>query len=199
MSILVVATPFRHRGLDIFHIFPVTKALYLLRCRVVAVAKLSNCRVPSSVIFLIFPYRAWARTLFSRSGWPPSPAGGRTESSRQPTIGQRLSMQVFFGLPHPRRIFLYIFWPQVEVPPSTLRSLQYYTMILQRPGIIVGDAEFEPGTSAPEVWRVTNEPPYLLYPRFSAFWLRSKCSICSYHPRRIEPATLNSYPFALSF
>ena len=29
MSILVVATPFRHRGLDIFHIFPVTKALYL--------------------------------------------------------------------------------------------------------------------------------------------------------------------------
>ena len=97
MSIFVVATPFRHRGLDIFHIFPVTKALYLLRCRVVAVAKLSNCRVPSSVIFLIFPYRAWARTLFSRSGWPPSPAGGRTESSRQPTIGQRLSMQVFLA------------------------------------------------------------------------------------------------------
>ena len=105
MSIFVVATPFRHRGLDIFHIFPVTKALYLLRCRVVAVAKLSNCRVPSSVIFLIFPYRAWARTLFSRSGWPPSPAGGRTESSRQPTIGQRLSMQVFFWLTSPSKNF----------------------------------------------------------------------------------------------
>ena len=33
--------------------------------------------------------------------------------------------------------------------------LQYYTMILQRPRIIVGDAGFEPGTSASEVWRAT--------------------------------------------
>ena len=34
-------------------------------------------------------------------------------------------------------------------------------MILQRPSIIVGDAEIEPGTSAPVVWRATNEPPHL--------------------------------------
>ena len=33
--------------------------------------------------------------------------------------------------------------------------LQYYTMILQRPRIIVGDAELEPGPFAPEVWRAT--------------------------------------------
>ena len=35
----------------------------------------------------------------------------------------------------------------------------YYTMILQRPRIIVGDSGFEPETSAPEVWGATNEPP----------------------------------------
>ena len=49
-----------------------------------------------------------------------------------------------------RKLNFDIYWPQVEVPPSTLRFLQYYTMILQRPRIIVGDAGFEPGTSAPE-------------------------------------------------
>ena len=38
--------------------------------------------------------------------------------------------------------------------------LQYFTMILQRPRIIVGDAGFKPRTSAPEVWRATNEPPH---------------------------------------
>ena len=31
-------------------------------------------------------------------------------------------------------------------------SLQYFTMVLQRPRIIVGDARFAPGTSAPSVW-----------------------------------------------
>ena len=34
-------------------------------------------------------------------------------------------------------------------------------MILQRIRIIVGDTGFEPGTSAPEVWCATNEPPHL--------------------------------------
>ena len=34
------------------------------------------------------------------------------------------------------------------------------TMILQRIRIIVGDAGFESGTSAPEVWCATNEPPH---------------------------------------
>ena len=39
-------------------------------------------------------------------------------------------------------------WPQVEVPPLTLRFFQYYTMILPRPRIIVGDAGFETGSLA---------------------------------------------------
>ena len=42
--------------------------------------------------------------------------------------------------------------------------LLYETMILQRSRIIEGDAGFEPGTSASEVWRATNEPPHLLDP-----------------------------------
>ena len=35
-------------------------------------------------------------------------------------------------------------------------------MILQRIRIIVVDAGFEPGTSAPEVWCAVNKPPHLL-------------------------------------
>ena len=35
------------------------------------------------------------------------------------------------------------------------------TMILQRIRIIVVDTGFEPGTTATEVWRTTNEPPHL--------------------------------------
>ena len=34
-------------------------------------------------------------------------------------------------------------------------------MILQRTRIIVGDAGFEPRTSAPEIWCASNEPPHL--------------------------------------
>ena len=49
-TILVVATPSRHRGLTIFRIcsgpWLVLEALW--HCRVVVVAKLKNCRVPSS-------------------------------------------------------------------------------------------------------------------------------------------------------
>ena len=45
-----------------------------------------------------------------------------------------------------------LFLPQVVVSQLCLEILQYYTMILQRPRIIVGDAGFEPGTSAPEAW-----------------------------------------------
>ena len=55
--------------------------------------------------------------------------------------------------------FLYIFWPQVEVPPSTMK---FYTMILQRTRIIAVDAGFEPGTFVPEVWRATNQAPHLI-------------------------------------
>ena len=39
--------------------------------------------------------------------------------------------------------------------------LHYDTMILQSITFIVGDAGFELGTSAPEVWCATNEPPHL--------------------------------------
>ena len=49
-----------------------------------------------------------------------------------------------------------IFWPQVEVFPST----QYYKMIQHRPRIIVGDAGFETKISAPEVWCASNKPPH---------------------------------------
>ena len=57
--------------------------------------------------------------------------------------------------------FLYIFLVPGGGSPLYPENLQYYTMILQRIRIIVVDAGFEPGTSAPEVWRATNEPPPL--------------------------------------
>ena len=62
-----------------------------------------------------------------------------------------------------RRIFfkLYFFASGGGYHPLYPESLQYYT-IPQRPLIIVGDAGFEPGTSAPEVWPAANEPPHLL-------------------------------------
>ena len=46
-----------------------------------------------------------------------------------------------------------IFWPQLA--PSSLTFLQFCSMILQRPRIIVGYAGLEPGTSTPEFWRAT--------------------------------------------
>ena len=63
------------------------------------------------------------------------------------------------SLPFEKYFFFKIFFgPQVEVEevPPLPWDLQYYTMILQLPRIIVGDAGFEPGTSAPEVWCTTN-------------------------------------------
>ena len=36
-----------------------------------------------------------------------------------------------------------------------------HTMILQRIKIIMGEAGFEPGTSAPKAWCASNEPPHL--------------------------------------
>ena len=36
-----------------------------------------------------------------------------------------------------------------------------FTMVLQHIRIIVGDAGFDPGTSALEVWRASNEPPQI--------------------------------------
>ena len=59
-------------------------------------------------------------------------------------------------------IFLYRFFFASGVgSPLYPKFLHYYTMILQRIRIIEGDAGFKPGTSAPEVWCVTNEPPHL--------------------------------------
>ena len=48
--------------------------------------------------------------------------------------------------------FLYIFMASGGGSPLYPEILQYCTMILQRIRIIVVDAGFEPGTSAPEVW-----------------------------------------------
>ena len=54
-TIFVVASPSRHRGLTIFQNFsgPWLFLEALLRCRIVVVAKLKNCRMPSSANFVI--------------------------------------------------------------------------------------------------------------------------------------------------
>ena len=79
----------------------------------------------------------------------------------------------------PLFIFLRFFFASgVGFPTPPWDFLHYFTMILQRFRIIVWDARFEPGTSAPEVWCATNEPPHLLiflfsyYPR-NWFWVVS--------------------------
>ena len=56
----------------------------------------------------------------------------------------------------PAKLFFCIFFASVGGSPLDPEFLQYYTMILQRPRVIVGDAGYEPGTSASEVWRATN-------------------------------------------
>ena len=64
-TIFVVATPARHWGLTIFRNFsgPWLILEALLRCHVVVVAKLKNCRVPSSGfdIFWIWNRNFWSR------------------------------------------------------------------------------------------------------------------------------------------
>ena len=57
---------------------------------------------------------------------------------------------------------MYIFLASGGGSPLYPGILQYNTMTPQRIRIIAVDAGFEPGTSAPEVWRATNEPPHLL-------------------------------------
>ena len=54
-TIFVVASPSRHWGLTIFQNFsgPWLFLEALLRCRIVVVAKLKNCRMPSSANFVI--------------------------------------------------------------------------------------------------------------------------------------------------
>ena len=69
---------------------------------------------------------------------------------------------------------IFVFWPQMEVPPLGLypELLQYYTMILQHPRIIVGDAGFEPGTSAsatsPLLTALFSHNQFVI--RFLRFW-----------------------------
>ena len=78
---------------------------------------------------------------------------------------------------------LYIFLASGGGSPLYLEILQYNIMILQRIRIIAVDAGFEPGTSAPEVWRATNEPPHLYYFLIQSFLLPFSCSVQSlfYH------------------
>ena len=61
------------------------------------------------------------------------------EGSRDAFLLYRFLAETFFVY------FFYLRWK--------FYSNAHYTMILQRIRIIVVDAEFEPGTSAPEVWR----------------------------------------------
>ena len=63
---------------------------------------------------------------------------------------------------------------------STLTFLHYYTMILQRIRIIVGDAGFEPGTSAPEFF----------IPHVFLFY---------FLPTSMSFVSLNSFVFFLNF
>ena len=58
-------------------------------------------------------------------------------------------------------IFYIFFCLRGRFPSLPRDFLLYFTMILQRIRIIAVDAGFEPGTSAPEVWWATNEPPHL--------------------------------------
>ena len=92
----------------------------------------------------------------------------------------RTSEKIFF-------FFLYIFLASGGGSPLYPEILQYYTMILQRIRIIVVDAGVEPGTSAPEVWRATNEPPHLhnepphLQMSHHIYWLSCFVSVSSLH------------------
>ena len=54
-------------------------------------------------------------------------------------------------------------------------------MILQRIRVIVGDAGFELGTSALNVWCAINEPQYILY-HILSFILLSPLLLASYLP-----------------
>ena len=56
-------------------------------------------------------------------------------------------------------LFLYLFF---LFYPDNVSTIRVYTMTLLRPWFIVGDVDFEPRTSASEVWCVTKEPPHLL-------------------------------------
>ena len=58
--------------------------------------------------------------------------------------------------------FINLFFASWVGFPLYPEILYFITIILQRIRIIVGDAGFEPKTSAPEVWCATNEPPHLL-------------------------------------
>ena len=79
-------------------------------------------------------------------------------------------------------IFFVFFCLRWRFPPYP-DNLQYHTMILLRPMIIVGDARFEPGTSAPEVyqWATTShhEPPHVkpFSLSFYRFWEQLKDKI----------------------
>ena len=57
--------------------------------------------------------------------------------------------------------FINLFFASWVGFPLFPEILYFITIILQRIRIIVGDAGFEPKTSAPEVWCATNEPPKL--------------------------------------
>ena len=66
-----------------------------------------------------------------------------------------------------RSTYIYFFLASGGGSPLYPEILRYYTMILQRISASAHcgtvDTGFEPGTSAWEVWRTTNEPPHLQF------------------------------------
>ena len=67
-------------------------------------------------------------------------------------------MSTFSGGHKFKKIFLRVFFASGIGLPEIFLHYYRYTMILQSIRIIVEDAGFETGTSAPEVWCSTNKP-----------------------------------------
>ena len=80
---------------------------------------------------------------------------GRIGDKEHALLGRQLPF-IYTG----RGWWIYFFCLRGRSPSLPSLSLHYDTISLQRIRIIVRDAGFEPGTSAPEVWSATNEPPY---------------------------------------
>ena len=84
----------------------------------------------------LWPRQDWGQG--ARSSWPSAP----------------------FHLHMEGMVNIFFFCLRGRSPSLPSLSLHYDTISLQRIRIIVRDAGFEPGTSAPEVWSATNESPY---------------------------------------
>ena len=94
--------------------------------------------------------------------------------------------------------------PSPEVSGKRTFPVKYYTMILQCPRIIVGVAGFDPGSSAPEVWHASNEPPHLHNSVFYFFFFISNLKDVGSNKRgqkiyKILSTQIRNIPTPLSF